>query len=300
MDADAELLDPAFLDRLRALVVKLRRRRRQRKQGAQQTPVSGHTREFKDRRHYAHGDDYRSIDWRLYARLDRMMVRVFEEVQEFHVHILLDRSASMQAPHAEKRRDALRLAVALGYLTLAGGHRLSLHTLGGGDCRRELPPLKGQGHVHSLIRHAVRIPFGGPGDLGAALGRFRAGGDRRGMVFILSDLLGGDPDATQDALRCVRSWPAESHIVHLLHPLELDPGHDGEVRLADVETGELRRLWLTAADLARYRARIAGWREALRAACAGWQVDWCAWDTQQPFEDQFVGFLARADALAGR
>ena len=63
MTSDDDLFDPLFLDRLRVLALQVRRRRRQRRQGPAQTPTAGHTREFKDHRHYARGDDYRSIDW---------------------------------------------------------------------------------------------------------------------------------------------------------------------------------------------------------------------------------------------
>ena len=101
MADDGELFDAKFLGRLRTLFFKLRKRRQLQKRGAQQTPAAGFTREFKDHRHYTPGDDYRAIDWRLYARLDRPFIRIFEEVQEYHVHILLDRSRSMIEPHPE-------------------------------------------------------------------------------------------------------------------------------------------------------------------------------------------------------
>jgi uncharacterized protein (DUF58 family) len=295
---DEELFDPAFLDRLRVLALQVRRRRRQRKQGPAQTPAAGHTREFKDHRHYARGDDYRSIDWRVFARLDRLFVRVFEEIQEYHVHVLLDRSTSMADPCPRKRRDALRLTVALGYLALAGGHRLSLHSLSD-TCRRELPPLKGQGHVHGLVEHCKRLEFSGTTDLAGALTRFRAGGERRGIVFVISDCLGSDPSATVPALRTMRSWPAESHLIQVIDPAERAPTLDGELRLEDVETGEQRRVWLTRDDLARYRAAFAEWCENIARSCASWQLDQVTWDTAQPFEEQFLAFLERGSALGG-
>src|SRR5262245_5290873 len=113
---DTEIFDPQFLDRLRLLYFKLRKRRQLQKPGAQATPASGFTREFKDHRQYSPGDDFRLIDWRMFARLEKMFIRIFEEVQELHVHILIDRSRSMVEPYAEKRVAALQLAVGLAYL----------------------------------------------------------------------------------------------------------------------------------------------------------------------------------------
>lgn len=304
-----ELLDPAFLGRLRTLFVKLRRRRRLRRQGVQQAPTAGHTREFKDHRHYASGDDYRSIDWRLYARLDRLFVRVFEEIQELHVHVLVDASASMAEPHREKRRDAARLAVALGYLALSSGHRLSLHTLragvaaggpgDGGSIHRELPPLKGQGHVLSLLRHAAALPFGGVVDLGRALRSFRPGADRRGVAFLVSDAYGDDPFRAGEALRTLRSWPLEAHLIRVHHPAEAAPELTGELRLEDVESGDAKRLWMTRDDLVRYRTLYAGFAEEVARTCASIEVGHSSWSTAEPFEDQFLSLLERSGALAG-
>ena len=122
-----DLFDSQFLDRLRTLALRLRKRRSLMKRGAQSTPATGFTREFKDYRHYTARDDFRAIDWRLYARLEKLFVRLYEEVQELHVHIVVDTSGSMARPFAEKRRQALRFAVALAYLGLSGQHRVSLH-----------------------------------------------------------------------------------------------------------------------------------------------------------------------------
>jgi uncharacterized protein (DUF58 family) len=298
MTSDDDLFDPLFLDRLRVLALQVRRRRRQRRQGPAQTPAAGHTREFKDHRHYARGDDYRSIDWRVFARLDRLFVRVFEEIQEYHVHVLLDRSTSMFEPCPRKRRDALRLTVAIGYLALSGGHRLSLHSISD-TCRRELPPLKGQGHVHGLIDHCRQLTFAGTSDLATSLPRFSAGNERRGIAFVISDCLGNDPARTIPALKTMRSWPAESHLIQVIDPAERAPTLEGELRLEDVESGEQRRVWLTRDDLARYRTAFTGWCDDITRSCAGWQLDHIRWDTAQPFEDQFLAFLERGSALSG-
>ncbi len=102
-----ELFDAEFLDRLRALFLRLRKRKQLRRKGLQNTPATGFTREFKDFRHYTPKDDFRAIDWRLYARLDRLFIRLYEEIQEFHVHIVIDTSASMVEPFPEKRLTSL-------------------------------------------------------------------------------------------------------------------------------------------------------------------------------------------------
>jgi uncharacterized protein (DUF58 family) len=296
---DQKLFDADFLDRLRSLFFKLRKRRQLRTKGAQSSPVSGFTREFKDHRHYSPGDDYRSIDWRLYARLEKTFVRVFEEVQEFHVHILLDRSRSMIEPYPEKAVAGLQLAAALAYLALINGHRVSLMTVADG-VRRELPPLKGQGHIHELLAKASTLEFEGVSDLDGALGGFRPSRDRRGIVFLLSDLLGDEPDRTESILKRMVMWPAETHVIHVLHPQEMRPDLEGEIRLIDVETDELRRVRLTKRELERYAQEFAAWIENLRGACLRNRLDYLTWTTDRAFEELFVQLLSQGSALAGK
>ncbi|MFM2090847.1 MAG: hypothetical protein RLZZ127_1336, partial [Planctomycetota bacterium] len=278
----------------RRLAVQVRRRRRQRKQGARQTPSSGHTREFKDHRHYSRGDDVRSIDWRLYARLDRLFVRVFEEVQELQVQVVVDASASMTL-HPGKRREALRIAAGVGYLALAGGHRLALHRLDGGGLVREMPPSRGQGHVLPMLDRLRRMPFAGVADL-AAVARLR-GVDRRGLVVLVTDGYGADPATTLELLRPLRAWPAEAHLVLIADPGEDCSGAEGELALVDAETGAERRLWLSKDDIDRYRRRLADWRDEVVGTCRGWGVGARLWRTDAVFADQFSAFLESGVAL---
>src|SRR5215212_2387676 len=111
-----DLFDSQFLDRLRTLSLLLRKRKVLLRRGHQSTPATGFTREFKDYRRYTARDDYRAIDWRLYARLEKLFVRLYEETQELHVHVIVDTSGSMAQPFEQKRNQALRFAVALAYL----------------------------------------------------------------------------------------------------------------------------------------------------------------------------------------
>lgn len=295
-DHDA-IFDAAFLDRLRTLFFKLRKRRQMQRRGVQQTPSTGFTREFKDHRQYSAGDDYRGIDWRLYARLDRLFIRLFEEIQEFHVHVLVDTSLSMADPFPAKRVAALRLAAALSYLAMVNGHRVSVFTLAD-SIRRELPPLKGQGHVHELLDRLAALPFAQPSNLEASLRQFRPASDRKGIVFVVSDLFGKSPQSACEAIDSLGRFPSECHVLHVLEPAEIEPDLAGELQLFDVETGETRRMWLTQRDMERYRESVEKWMEDLRQACVRQRVDYVSWRTDTPFEQGFLNLLSRGSALA--
>lgn len=237
MSAETELFNTEFLHRVRTLFFKLRKRRQLQRRGVHPTPAAGFTREFKDHRRYTAGDDHRAIDWRLYARLGKPFVRIFEEVQEFH--------------------------------------------------------------VHELLKQLAALEFAGATDLAGSLRQFRPGRDRRGLVFIVSDLLGQSPEAATEALLQATRWPAETHVVHVLHPLEMRPDIEGEIRLVDVETREARRVWLTRRELARYAEAFEEFLEGVRRLCAVRRVDYFPWTTERAFEDAFLDLLIRGSALAG-
>lgn len=295
-DSDA-LFDAEFLGRLRALFLRLRKRRQLKKKGIQATPATGFTREFKDFRHYTPDDDYRSIDWRLYARLDRLYVRLYEEVQEFHLHILIDTSASMVTPFGDKRLSALRLAVALAYLGLIGQHRVSLYRMSD-RVIEGLPPQKGQGNIQRIIDYAKRLEFGGLTDLNRCFGNFRPSRQRYGIIFVISDLYGRDADEAKEAMQRIASWPGEAHVIQVFNPWEEHPDLDGEVELIDVETQEHRKLWFTKRELKRYEEVFDLFLKSVEHTCKSRQIDYQRWRTDQPFEEAFLDLLSRGSALA--
>ena len=228
MENDAELFDARFLGRLRSLFFKLRKRRQLQKPGIHPTPAAGFTREFKDHRRYTPGDDFRAIDWRLFAAGEA-------------VHPHLRGGAGVPRPHLARSQplDAgpARRKTGDGF---AGGHGAGLHGPGEPAPRVALEPGR---------RPAAQEPAAeGPGTRPRAAGavglagvrrrdrpdRARSGNsatrDRRGLVFIISDLFGRAPEmfgrgpAASHALarrnprdprartrtRCGRAWRAKS------------------------------------------------------------------------------------------
>lgn len=293
-----DLFDAAFLDRLRMLALRLRKRRQLMRRGAQSTPATGFTREFKDYRHYTAREDYRAIDWRLYARLDRLFVRLYEETQELHLHVLVDTSASMASPHPEKRRQALRFAVALCYLGLSGHQRVSLCSMSE-TVRQELPPLRGQGNIEKVIQTARQLGFEGLTSFEQCFAEFRPSRQRFGVVFVVSDFFGRDLDSAQEAVARAATWPGEVHFVQIVHPDERQPPIEGEVELAEVETGERRRFWLTRSEVERHARAFDAFSDSLARACAARQIDFFQCRTDEPFEERFLDLLVRGSALAG-
>lgn len=296
--ASEDLFDAEFLDRLRALFLRLRKRKQLRRKGMQSSPSAGYTREFKDFRRYTRDDDYRAIDWRLYARLGKLFIRLYEEIQEYHIHVMIDTSGSMNEPFGEKRATALKLGVALSYLGLVGHHRVSLYTMGE-RIQEAMPPLKGQGNLQRIIDHLRKVSFGGLTNLDRCFREFRPARRRYGIIFVVSDFFGTGINEAHEAVRHATNWPGELHFIQLYHPQERSPRLDGEIELVDVETEEHRRLWLTKRDLKRYEETFDKFLNDVERSCLSRQMDYQQWRTEQSFEDQFLELLSRGSALAG-
>ncbi len=224
-------------------------------------------------------------------------MRLYEEVQEFHVHILVDTSASMVTPFGDKRLSALRLAVALAYLGLIGQHRVSLYRMAD-RIIEGLPPQKGQGNIQRIIDYAKRLEFGGMTDLNRCFSSFRPSRQRYGIIFVISDLYGRDADEAKDAVQRIASWPGEAHVIQIFNPWEEHPDLDGEVELIDVETQEHRKLWFTKRELKRYEEVFDLFLKTVEHTCKSRQIDYQRWCTDQPFEEAFLDLLSRGSALA--
>jgi uncharacterized protein (DUF58 family) len=293
-----DLFDASFLDRLRVLALRLRKRRQLMRRGSQSTPATGFTREFKDYRHYTPREDYRAIDWRLYARLDKLFVRLYEETQELNLHILLDTSTSMAQPFPEKRRQALRFAVALAYLALSAQQRVSIYSMSD-TVHQELPPLRGQGNIEKVIQAVSKLKFDGLTNMKRCFEEYRPNKQRYGIIFVISDFFGHEIGSATEAVARVSAWPGENHFLQIIHPEERQPELEGELELAEVETGERRRFWLTKKDVQRYVETFDTFSENLARECASHRVDFLQISSNEAFEERFLDLLVRGSALAG-
>ena len=99
------LLTPELLRRLEQFQLLAARRSKSTARGERRSKARGQSVEFADHRTYAHGDDFRYLDWNLYGRLDRLFLKLYEEERELPVRIFLDASESMA--FGEKPQDSL-------------------------------------------------------------------------------------------------------------------------------------------------------------------------------------------------
>jgi len=257
-DLDTTVFDEAFLRQLERLLILMRSPVRGGLKGGRRSVKRGQSVEFADYRDYTLGDDLRQLDWNVYARLERLFVKLFIEEEDVTVTLLVDASASMATGRPEKLLFAKRAAAALGYIALASEDRVSLSVMAGRASRRRTG-LRGSGRVFRLLSDLSAVQAAtGPTDLLATARHAAAQLKGRGVVVLLSDLL--DPSADR-VIRELAATGSELVIIHVLSPDELDPALEGDLRLVDSETGDAVDVTADLGTLDAYKTRLATWKQ---------------------------------------
>lgn len=256
-EVDPTVFDEAFLRQLERLLLLMKSPVRGGLKGGRRSVKRGQSVEFADYRDYTPGDDLRQLDWNVYARLERLFVKLFVEEEDVTVTLLIDASASMATGRPVKLVFAKRAAAALGYIGLASEDRVAVSALSGRVARKRAA-MRGSGRVFRLLADLSSIePADGPTDIVAAARHAAAQLHGRGVVILISDLL--DPGADR-VIRELAATGSELIVIHVLSPEELDPVLEGDLRLVDIETGDGIDVTVDLATLDAYKARLATWK----------------------------------------
>ena len=251
---DDVLLTADFMHKLDQLDVLSRKILAGKLQGERRSKRRGQSVEFADYRPYVAGDDLRFIDWNLYARLDRLFLRLFMEEEDLSVSILLDVSRSMDWGDPNKHYYARRLAAALGYISLVNYNRLHLYSFAD-SIVDQLPNQRGRRPI-PLVLDFLRAqqPREG-GHLAASCKRFSLLQRNKGVVILISDFL--DKGELAESFRYLAGHRYDVYAVQLLAPQEIDPAKGqlvGDLRLLDCEDGQTTEVSVSTALLKRYQS----------------------------------------------
>lgn len=291
------LLTPTFMHRLDRLDILSRKILAGRMQGERRSKKKGQSVEFADYRNYVAGDDLRLIDWNLYARLDRLFLRLFMEEEDLCVHLLLDVSGSMDYGHPRKLDYAKQVAAALGYIALSHFNRVEVTAFADGIVG-QTPPLRGRRPIPQLMDFLEQQTPRGTGQLETACQRFVLGTRGQGVVVVLSDFL--DKGDRTRAWRYLSGPRFDVYLIQILAPQEIDPekgGLAGDLRLKDIEDGNLAEVSLGPALIARYKANLQAYCKQLRDQCTRRGMMYLMSDTSIPFEQLVLRYLRERGLL---
>ncbi|MEM7252919.1 MAG: DUF58 domain-containing protein [Pseudomonadota bacterium] len=258
----------------------------------------GNSTDFAEHRAYVPGDDVRRIDWRVFARTDRLYVKTFEAQTNTDLIVALDTSASMNFGSGEiaKFDYARFIAATLVYLAARQRDRVGLMTF---DATVTDAIPAATRHRDKILRTLPTLTPHGAGDLGTALSDMTIHLKRRGMVVVISDFY-DEPNAVATALDELRVRGHDIIALHVLDPLErnfaLDTGAQPTV-IEDLETGE--RMPLIASALQDdYQTLVSTHLADLEKACGSRRIDYAAFSCEEPLDAMLFHYLSRRARLA--
>ena len=291
---DAELFDEEFQRRLEYLAIVSRRIYNGRMRAERRSKKTGAGIEFADHREYVPGDDFRYLDWNVYQRTGRLLLRLFEEEEDLSVYVLVDASRSMGMGDPPKLTYAKQLAAAFAYVALANLDRVSVLTFDASMSAR-LAPTRGKNRIFKVFDFLRDVQAKGETHMGDALRTFAAQNKRHGVAILISDLY--DPAGFEAGINQLRFAKFEPFVLQVFDPAEVRPELNGDVRLVDRETGEHREVTITPRLLEKYAEAHAAYRKRIEDFCTQKHVAYQAIETSTPFDEAVLGVLRRGGLL---
>lgn len=286
------LTDSSFIRRLDSLYLLARKVLNGSLQADRKSSKKGTGITFADYAEYYLGADYRSIDWRVFARFESLVIKLFEVEEDATIYILLDQSRSMES----KFEYARQLAAALGYIGLNCLDRLAVYGLGE-TLQPILDPSRGRGSVIPLLQGLENSQTNqGDTRFNNCARLFQARHQRKSVVIVISDFL--FPTGFDDGLAYLQ-W--HKHDVYCLQVQNDDDTRctlKGDVELECVETGQHRRVTISPREAAMYEQAIADWNEKLTSSCAKRGIGLASTTPEIAFERVIQDILRRGGLVA--
>ncbi|MFB6294988.1 MAG: DUF58 domain-containing protein [Candidatus Nanohaloarchaea archaeon] len=245
------MIDVAFLDELDRFNLALKKHSDELYEGEQTSGRTGTGMIFEDHKQYVPGDDIRQIDWKAYARTNEFFIKRFEEEKSVTIHVLLDRSSSMDYGRFNKYDYAAKLGVGLAYMAsnTSDRYRFSVFSETVTDISSARRTVDARGLVDTLntLDHTPESRFE------RCLTEYAEYIQNTSIVVILSDFLSSVDDISRGVERMKDS---DVVLVNVLDATELDPELEGDTVLKDPESDASLRTYLSSRVKQKYRSRL--------------------------------------------
>jgi uncharacterized protein (DUF58 family) len=288
------LLSPDFMARLDQLDIVSRKLLAGKLKGERRSKRRGQSVEFADYRNYVIGDDLRFIDWNVYARLDRLFLKVFLEEEDLSLYILVDMSKSADYGDPNKAAYLRQVAAALGYVGLVNANRVSVAAITNGGLV-ESGAMRGRAKVPQLMDFVGKLQPSGPGNLADACRRFALVHRLKGVCVVLSDFF--DKGGFENGLRYLAGGKYDLFCVQTLCPQEIDPDLQGDLKLRDMEDDDMAEVSITQPLIKRYKANLNAYCLTLKEYLSRRGGTYLFTSTSVPFDTLILNYLRERGLL---
>lgn len=286
------LFDSDFLKQLEYLSLISRRVFRGSLLAQRRTMQTGGGVEFADHREYTPGDDFRYLDWNVYARHNELLLKRFQEEEDLHVYLFVDCSRSMDFGSPNKFDFARKVAAALAYIALADLDRVAVVAFSN-EIVADFPLTRGKARVLSLLKFLESLqPQGTLTDLARVATGFVHRTQRRGLAVVVSDFY--DPNGFERGLDILRHRRYEPHVIQVFDRGEAEPDVLGDIELYDVESASSRKVTVTERNLRQYREIFERFQKSLLRYCRGYGLGCTRTSTETPFDELVLKMMRAA------
>ncbi|RJS73873.1 DUF58 domain-containing protein [ANME-2 cluster archaeon] len=278
------MIDTDFFNQLNRFSLMVRKRVSSVYAGSRRSVLQGKGIEIVGYREYMPGDDIRTIDWRVYGRTDKLYIRKFEEEKNVTTHILLDSSKSMDfsSNGITKFDYAAMLACGFGYLVTRENEKFAISTFGENiDIN---PPKRGRGFLLHTIDKLNQIQLDGKTRFDHCTMQYEKMIRSKSIVIVISDFL-TDLDSIRAGL--YRLSANDLIIISVFDPAEYNLTIGGDVKLYDMETGEVRKTYISPKLKEEYRTLLDNHFGGIRETCMHIGADFLSFGTDVPIFDAF-------------
>lgn len=267
--------------------------------GMHRSPYFGQSIEFRQHREYAAGDDLRHVDWKVWARQDRLYVKQYEEDTNLRCTLLVDLSNSMVYGRGalNKYEYACTLAACLAHLILHQQDAVGCVTFDE-KIRMQVPVRSKRTHLHAILESLNSNEPRDKTEMYSILRTVAEAGSRRGMMILVSDLL-TDPAGTMKGLKLLRQRGHDVLVLHVMDDDELDFPFAGPTRFEGLESVDF--LNCNPRSLREgYLQALQEFLDTTRRDCARNTIDYALIRTSQPLDAALATFLSSRSHAHGR
>ncbi len=274
--------------------------------GLHKSPYHGFSVEFAEHRQYNSGESTKNIDWKLYARTDRVYVKRFEEETNLRCQILMDVSSSMYYPKTSKNKLYYGTVAAASIMHLLRQQRDAVGLTVFDDKIQEHIPSKSSSSHHLLLLKLLsnfysNSPENKSTNVAKVLHEIAERVHKRSMVIIFSDMFdSGNVDEMFDALQHLKFNKHEVILFHTIHhESELDfDFEDRPYTFQDIETGEQVKLFPSEVK-ENYQNQVFDFYEGLKNRCTQYKIDFVDCDISKPMDQILLPFLVKRHKMRG-
>jgi uncharacterized protein (DUF58 family) len=253
------MIELDFLEELERFNLALKRHSVEQQEGEQTSSSVGHGMIFEDHKKYVPGDDIRRMDWKAYARTEEHFIKRFEEEKSVTLHILVDRSSSMDYGEFNKYDYAGKIGLALAHMATNTNDRYRFSVFS--ETVTDVSSARRDPNLGGLVDILNELPKTPESLIGRCLSEYGGRIKNRSIVVVISDFL---MDLEQIREGVSRLQATDAVLVHVLDVNEVDPNFTGDFILQDAESDAELRTYVSGKMRQEYQQNLREHMDAIQ------------------------------------